>query len=523
MVKVGTLQYEISADTRKFQQGMTATQKELRAAKKVFRETEEPAARYGRKVDELDRLHRKGLISSKQYAAALKKEKAALDKVNMTAKDTSKSFGGLGASVKSTALGFVAIGTAQRAFALLREEMDRIDEIAKTSRFLGIATDQLIGLRHAAEQTAGVSGGQLSIALQRMTRRISEAAAGAGEAQAAIKELGLDAVALNRMDAAEAFKAIADSMQDVEAESDRVRLAFKLFDSEGARLALTLQGGSESLNAYVKAAQDLGMTFTDEEAANIEAANDAIDDLNKSIKALATTFATDLAPELKQATEMLKTIATLRGADRSTFSGASGAGALDTALGFARYGSLGAAAGGLDAMRKQYDAIYGKPSAPGVANGPAGIAGSGAGVAGEIGKGLNIAVMEAERRAKLEEQIARDREESERQNKAIRDEVNKRQLDAAQKQVEAAAGALQMFEKSQKNLGSIPDAASFSSGSRGEYEFLRQRQVQEQERAERRRSEEKADRQRQQHLDALGRAEGLLERIKDRINPSVGV
>ena len=188
-----------------------------------------------------------------------------------------------------------AAAAAVAGAAIYKSTSRTIDQLAKTSDRLGIATDRLSELRFAAEQT-GVAANTLDMGLQRMTRRISEAAQGAGEAKDAIKELGLDAQALARMSPDQQFRQIAEAMQGVSNQGDRVRLAMRLFDSEGVALVNTLKGGTEALDAFAQEAQDLGISLDRISAAKVEAANDAMNRVQAAASGAAQAFTIELAP-----------------------------------------------------------------------------------------------------------------------------------------------------------------------------------------------------------------------------------
>lgn len=200
----------------------------------------------------------------------------------------------------------VAVGAAAAAgiVVLTKKAFASIDATAKMSDKLGIATEKLIGLRHAATQS-GVGADTLDMALQRMTRRLSEAALGGGEALGAIKELGLNAQALASASPDQAFRMIADAMEGVKNPADRVRLAFKFFDSEGVSLVNTLRGGSDAIDAMQKEAEDLHMTFNRVDAAKVEAANDAMARLFSSIKNVGMEMAIRLAPIVEEVANRL--------------------------------------------------------------------------------------------------------------------------------------------------------------------------------------------------------------------------
>lgn len=173
-----------------------------------------------------------------------------------------------------------------------------IDSHAKFADLIGASTEGLAGLQHAANQTAGVTNGQLNNALQRMTRRLSEAAQGTGTAKNAIAELGLDAEALSAMRPEAAFANIADAMQGVDQQGDKVRIAFKLFDREGAALVNTLKVGSEGLREYQTEAEELGFAINRIDAAKVEYANDQLDKMGKRAEGVKQQITVGMTPAI---------------------------------------------------------------------------------------------------------------------------------------------------------------------------------------------------------------------------------
>lgn len=186
----------------------------------------------------------------------------------------------------------------------LQDAAARMDKLAKVSDKLGIASERLAGIQHAANQT-GVATNTLNMALQRMTRRVAEAAAGTGEAVKALKELGIDAQELNKLSPDMMFNRIAGAMAKVEGQSNKVRLAFKLFDSEGVDLVNTLSLGSDGLNRMQKEAEQLGIAISREKLAEIEKFNDEMKKLGDAFKGISNKILIDIAPA---ATEAITTL-----------------------------------------------------------------------------------------------------------------------------------------------------------------------------------------------------------------------
>lgn len=210
------------------------------------------------------------------------------------------------ADLMKKVLAGIGIGLAARAFVrFARAQAQAVDSMAKFADQIGITTENLAGLRHAAELT-GVGARTLDMGLQRMTRRIAEAAQGTGEAREAIKELGLDAKALAAAGPGVAFSRIAEAMKGVQTQSDKVRLAFKLFDSEGVALVNTLNLGSKGLAKMQRSAEELGLAISRTDAAEIEKMNDAMTELNAAWEGFARTTLVVIAPAMKSILETIR-------------------------------------------------------------------------------------------------------------------------------------------------------------------------------------------------------------------------
>ena len=159
-------------------------------------------------------------------------------------------------------------------------------------------------LRYAADLT-GVATQTMDMALQRFTRRTAEAAKGTGEAKGAIKELGLNAKELVKLPLDQRMIVLADAFEGVNNESDRLRLAFKLFDSEGAALVNTLSQGSDALKEMLGEAELLGLTMSSTASKGVEDAVDSLTKLRSLAKGVKDQFVAALAPAIQAVTEKI--------------------------------------------------------------------------------------------------------------------------------------------------------------------------------------------------------------------------
>lgn len=174
-----------------------------------------------------------------------------------------------------------------------------VDSLAKTSDNIGIATSALQGLRLAASETAGVAGNTLDTALQRFTRRLSEAEKGIGVAVTVLDELGLEADQLIKLPLEERIAVLSDRFRELPTQADRVRVSVALFGREGAALANTLAIGGDALREYQKQIKELGIGVSRLDAAKVEAANDAFARSKIVFDGFGQTLAVQVAPLIK--------------------------------------------------------------------------------------------------------------------------------------------------------------------------------------------------------------------------------
>jgi len=231
----------------------------------------------------------------------------------ITAKDLTRgAFRGLQKSLSIVRRGLLNFKTGLLAVAgaaglglLVKSSLQSIDTLGKTASKLGVTTQALQKLRYASE-LAGVETRTVDMAVQRFTRRLAEAAQGTGEAKDALKELGLDAKTLVRVPLDKQMLKLSDAFAKVKNSSDRVRLAFKLFDSEGVAFVNTLQGGSAALQQMFNDAEGLGFILSSSAVRGVEEANDAISKLGMMLGGVRDQIVSALAPALRVIVDLVR-------------------------------------------------------------------------------------------------------------------------------------------------------------------------------------------------------------------------
>lgn len=220
-------------------------------------------------------------------------------RTEITAVDkTKKAFASVDSNLKGLKTAAVAVSGVLAAIGVADFAVDALkaaDEINKLSDRLGVSTEALSEYQFVADRT-GVAFKNITDGFQKLGRRVSEATRGQGAAKDALRELGLEAEKLNRLEIDQQFEVVADALENVTGETDRLRIAQKLFDSENVKLLQTLKGGSAELQNLREQAREAGLTLSDEAADGASAAIDAWTNLSAGTKALGVTLVGVLGP-----------------------------------------------------------------------------------------------------------------------------------------------------------------------------------------------------------------------------------
>lgn len=248
--------------------------------------------------------------------------------------DVSSSAQQIGGNLKALALKFgplaAAIGLAVGAAAAFKAALDKTVAIIRVS--VQAVADQAVSLKQLSDsldlstqamqgfsfagQKVGVDSRDLGLAIQRMTRRIGEAAKGGGEAKKEMEALGLPIEALAKLKPEEQFFAIADALEHVGGQSAKLATAFKFFDSEGARPVLAvLAEGSDALKEQFRRAEELGGVFSDDLVRSGIAFKKSQVEMKTAVGGLGDEIATVFLPI---ATDAVQTLADFVSENRAT-------------------------------------------------------------------------------------------------------------------------------------------------------------------------------------------------------------
>ena len=229
-----------------------------------------------------------------------------LEKANKRAKrwetKTKKSVNNVKGAFAALGIGIAAV----KFKSFIQNQISAADAIGKTADKLGISTKALQEYRFAAEQS-GVNTKTLDMGMQRFTRRVAEAQQGQGELKQSLIDAGIalrDSSGNVRSSEAILYD-YADAIKNAENKQERLRLAFKGFDSEGAALVNLFKRGADGVKEYRNQAEELGIVVEDDLIRKSEDAADRMNILSRVIDSKLTIAVAENAKEIEAMTEKL--------------------------------------------------------------------------------------------------------------------------------------------------------------------------------------------------------------------------
>lgn len=225
-------------------------------------------------------------------------------KMGVAQKTTTQAMAKTNASLRTSIASWAKwAAAAAGAFKVVQSALSQlriIDQLAKTSDALGIATEELAAMQFAGK-LAGVEIAQLTTGISFMTRNIGEAARGTGEAKDALEDLGLNVNELVGMSPDQQFEKIAEAMTQVSTTSERASITMDIFGRSGIKMINMLQGGKKGLDSARRATQAYGTAVTKLDAKKITDLNDAVTEMKEAWIGVMRRMLVNIAPTLVKA------------------------------------------------------------------------------------------------------------------------------------------------------------------------------------------------------------------------------
>lgn len=230
-----------------------------------------------------------------KLTGSLSKAKA---KVKQFKRETSKSFAGIKRAVFSAKGALLGLAGAGGFGMLIGSAMKTADEIGKMSDRLNMSAETFQALHHQAG-LFGVSAGMVNSSVERMVKRLGEAANGMGAAKTQLEKMNISAKEMIGLNADQQYMKIADAIGGLATHSERAAATAALFGREGIKMVGMFATGADGIRDARDELDSFGIAMDRVQIKKIENANDSFHRVTQVIKGAAAVVAAELAPYLE--------------------------------------------------------------------------------------------------------------------------------------------------------------------------------------------------------------------------------
>jgi len=192
------------------------------------------------------------------------------------------------------AMGAGAIGAGAAIWGL-QGRIGDLAGVADKAAQTGLSGAFLQQLEFAADQS-GVSAETLTSGIKKLTVMIGKAADGNKEASETLKEFGLNAKDLQKLSPEQQFLRISEAIGKIPTASGRAAAAVKIFGKSGIEMTTLFAGGLDDITKLMQDAKDIGIGLDDASLARIAEADDALQKMYAAVGAMVDQVAVGLAP-----------------------------------------------------------------------------------------------------------------------------------------------------------------------------------------------------------------------------------
>lgn len=175
------------------------------------------------------------------------------------------------------------------------------EQFSQLSQRTGIAIQSLQGLQVSMERV-GLQPEALAISFRKLSGEMVAANQGNAKAVELFQQLGVSGQTLGQGTGSVLF-AIAERFKGMADGAEKSRLAVELFGRAGLQLIPILNQGAAGLEAGMKKSAEFGLILTNVQQKNLETFDDAMDDLQSSLKGFTAQVGAAFAPALTRLVE----------------------------------------------------------------------------------------------------------------------------------------------------------------------------------------------------------------------------
>ena len=222
-------------------------------------------------------------------------------------KKSNDSFSILGVSLKTIAIGAIAVKAATMAMSWGMQEFNKAlavaDKLDKLNKQFGVTTDELQRLDYVARQSGG-SVENFGQGFRTLATNAREASMGTKEAVESFAALGINVLDNNGKlkKITPLFNEVVTKLQGVSNETERAALAQKVFGRSATEMLPIINMSSKELESMKKEAEKLGQVMSDENVKKLDNFGDSLNNLGKAVTNLTAHI---ISPWIDDLTSLL--------------------------------------------------------------------------------------------------------------------------------------------------------------------------------------------------------------------------
>jgi len=217
------------------------------------------------------------------------------------ARGLAQDISGIGASLKTTSRVMAAAGTAiiSGMVAITMKAIEAADAADKLAKQTGLTREEIQELGYAADQEHA-SLEKIATAILHLSRNMSDASRGTGEARNAFEKLG---IAVTKSDgqlrnSVDVMLDVADRFKNMRNETEMTAVAMQLFGRSGADIVPFLRMGGDEIRNLMQEARDLGFVMSEQTNKDLRALGDQLTALKAALAGIGRQIAAEVVPHL---------------------------------------------------------------------------------------------------------------------------------------------------------------------------------------------------------------------------------
>ena len=213
-----------------------------------------------------------------------------------------RSIDGVYLGAKRLAGGLLALAGIGGLGYMIKQQMEAVHTTTNLAARLGMTTEALVGLQHAAKIT-DVEQEQLTRSLDFFNRTLGDAQMGSASAAKAFTAIGISFKDLAGLNPEQKIGMVADQINKLGTQSQKAATVQDIFGRGSQALLGLLSEGSKGIAAYRLETEKLGLSFSQVDAAKVEMAIESLTRMRAVFTGLFRRTAIELAPYIEAAAQ----------------------------------------------------------------------------------------------------------------------------------------------------------------------------------------------------------------------------